>query len=122
MEKYQFKPFDQVLVRYDGQSEWTTGIYSRIGKNVMNETVHVCAGGGMPYKECVPYNEETAHLLGTTKPYTAPQPKTYQVIFIAQNGDKHQVSYTDDEFKKFIETAVLNNKDVSNFDVRRICG
>jgi hypothetical protein len=85
-----------------------------------SENSHVCTHGIWNY--CIPYNEETKQLLGTTKAYTPPQPKTYQVIFIAQNGDRHQVSYNDDEFKKFIETAVLNNKDVSNFDVRRICG
>ena len=118
--QFEFKPFDQVLVRYDGQSEWTAGIYSRIGKNAMDRTVHICAGGGLPYNECIPYNEETAHLLGTTKPYEQPKPKEYHVIFIAENGDRHQVPYTADEFKQFIIDVVLNNKDVQNFDVRRI--
>lgn len=118
MEKYQFKPFDQVLVRDENTEKWYPAHYKYY--NPTGEYPHIC--DEMGWKQCIPYNEETAHLVGTAKPYTPPQPKTYQVVFIAQNGDRHQVSYTDDEFKKFIETAVLNNKDVSNFDVRRICG
>lgn len=118
MEKHQFKPFDQVLVRDDDTHAWGCGIFSHYAEH--KKFKYACAGS--IYGQCIPYNETTAHLIGTNKPYTPPQPKTYQVVFIAQNGDRHQVSYTDDEFKKFIETAVLNNKDVSNFDVRRICG
>ena len=120
MEK-QFEPFECVLVRHDGQSEWTTGIYSRIGKNCTNETIHICAGGGLPYKECIPYNENTKHLLGTTKPYEQPKPKTYQVEWVSGNK-VGKVEYTDEEFENFIKTAVLHNKDISNFNVRKICG
>lgn len=112
MKKHQFKPFEHVLVRYDGQSEWTTGIYSRIGKNVMNETVHVCAGGGMPYKECIPYNKETAYLLGTTKPYKEPEPKVWKITCHKNN---QVFRFTNDEFKRFIESAVINNKDIQWF-------
>ena len=119
MEKNQFKPFDQVLVRDADTQPWKCGIFSHCDKN--ENLKYACVGS--LYAQCIPYNEETKHLLGTTKAYTPPQPKTYQVTLIAQNGsNRYQVSYTDDEFKKFIETAVLNNKDVSNFDVRRICG
>lgn len=114
--QFEFKPFDKVLVRDFDDDPWRAIHYSHFDE--MQK--HYC--GNSYWAQCIPYNENTAHLLGTTKAYTPPQPKTYQVIFIAQNGDKHQVSYTDDEFKKFIETAVLNNKDVSNFDVRKICG
>lgn len=116
MEKNQFKPFDKVLVRDLSYEKWRVNFYSHTN----DHNKYVCVSSIWNY--CIPYNEETAHLVGTKDEYKPQQPKTYQVIFIAQNGDRHQVSYTDDEFKKFIETAVLNNKDVSNFDVRKICG
>lgn len=118
MENYQFKPFEQVLVREDDNSLWKCQIYSHILIK-SDKPYYMCMGH--LYEQCIPY-KGNEHYYRTKNKYVAPQPKTYQVIFIAQNGDKHQVSYTDDEFKKFIETAVLNNKDVSNFDVRRICG
>lgn len=114
--QFEFKPFDQVLVRYDEQSEWTAGIYSRIGKNITNATVHVCVGGGLPYNECIPYNEETAHLLGTNKPYEPPQPKEYHV-WTSGSFDEWM---TEDEFQNFIKTAVINNKDITDFHVLRI--
>ena len=116
MEKNQFKPFDKVFVRDSSSERWRANFYSHIDKN----NKHVCMSSTWNY--CIPYNEETACLVSTNNEYKPQQPKTYQVIFITQNGDRHQVSYTDDELKKFIETAVLNNKDVSNFDVRKICG
>ena len=116
MEKNQFKPFDKVLVRDSSSERWRANFYSHIDKN----NKHVCVSSTWNY--CIPYNEETACLVSTNNEYKPQQPKTYQVIFITQNGDRHQVSYTDDEFKQFIETTVLNNKDVSNFDVRKICG
>ena len=116
MEKNQFKPFDKVLVRDSSSQQWRVNFYSHTDGN--NKYVCICS----IWNYCIPCNEETAHLVGTNDEYKPQQPKTYNVIFIAENGDRHQVSYTDDEFKKFIETAVLNNKDVSNFDVRKICG
>ena len=114
--QFKFKPFDQVLVRYDDQSEWTAGIYSKIGKNITNATVHVCVGGGLPYNECIPYNEETAHLLGTNKPYEPPQPKEYHV-WTSGSFDEWM---TEDEFQNFIKTAVIHNKDITDFHVLRI--
>lgn len=117
MEKYQFEPFQRVLVRDYNNCPWKATHYSHYDKH---QECHYCTDNC--WNICIPYNEETAHLLGTTNAYVPPQPKTYQVVFVTPNGDRHQESYTDDEFRKFIETAVLNNKDVSNFDVRRICG
>lgn len=118
MEKDQFKPFDKVLVRDCDTHPWRINFFSHYMPKYTDRG-YVCASG--TFNQCIPYNEETAHLVGTNNEYKPLQPKTYNVIFVAQNGDRHQVSYTDDEFKKFIETAVLNNKDVSNFDVRKIC-
>ncbi len=115
MEKHQFKPFDQVLVRDSNSGTWRANFYS----NLDNTEDHVCISG--IWNQCIPYNEETAHLLGTTKAYTPPQPKTYHVEW-GIDSQMEQQDYTDEEFENFIKTAVLRNKDISNFKVTRICG
>ena len=67
-KKYEFKPFDKVLVRdyledkwmpnffscYDGTSEYKYGCIAGNSDNVVFS------------KYCIPYNDETKHLLGTT--------------------------------------------------------
>ena len=67
-KKYEFKPFDKVLVRdyledkwmpnffscYDGTSEYKYGCIAGNSDNVVFS------------KYCIPYNEETAKLIGTT--------------------------------------------------------
>lgn len=53
------KPFDKVLVRKFSISEWQCGIFSHQHFHqyfVYNDT----------YKFCIPYNDETKHLVGTT--------------------------------------------------------
>lgn len=59
-EKYQFKPFDKVLVR-DDDGVWFAGIFSHLRK----DGEFLCVGAGL-WEQCIPYNEHTAHLLGTT--------------------------------------------------------
>lgn len=61
-QEFEFKPFDKVLVRDDSDDVWQANIFSRIEKDV--EYPYRCINGG--YHECLPYNEQTAHLLGTT--------------------------------------------------------
>lgn len=119
MEKHQFKPFDQVLVRNSDKGKWSICHY---GYKIIEDgrETHMCSVGAGFY-QCIPYNEETKHLLGTTEAYTPPQPKTYWVEWVS-NGDAHRVEYTDEEFENFIKTAVLHNKDIQNFNVRKICG
>lgn len=54
------KPFDKVLVRKFSISEWRGGIFSHHQFHwgvVFNDT----------YKFCIPYNDETKHLVGTKK-------------------------------------------------------
>ena len=56
------KPFDRVITRNAYDDIWTANIFSHM--NSCGEYVTIgCAGG---YHYCLPYNEETAHLLGTT--------------------------------------------------------
>ena len=115
MEKHQFKPFDQVLVRDSNLGLWRANLYSHLS----NQNGHACIHGIWNY--CIPYNKETAHLLGTTKAYIPQQPKTYHVEW-GMDSQMEQQDYTDEEFENFIKTAVLRNKDISNFKVTRICG
>lgn len=117
MEKHQFKPFDQVLVRDSDKGKWLISHYGYETTGVERQ-VHVCSNGASFY-QCIPYNEETAHLLGTTKAYTPPQPKTYHVEW-GLDSQIEQQDYTDKEFENFIKTAVLKNKDIQNFNVRKI--
>lgn len=66
-----FKPFDKVLVRDSGDEHWQPALFSWKLKN--EEYCYGVAGGidePVFYRQCIPYNEETAHLVGTTDPYT----------------------------------------------------
>lgn len=60
--KWTPKPFDRVITRVDDDAIWTANIFSHIDQH--GEYVTIGCVGGFPY--CIPYNEETAHLLGTT--------------------------------------------------------
>jgi hypothetical protein len=56
------KPFEKVLIkRPDGQ--WTCNFFSDMSLEPENEKVY-CVG--MIGYECIPYNEETKHLVGTS--------------------------------------------------------
>lgn len=60
--KWTPKPFDRVITRVDDDAIWTANIFSHIDQH--GEYVTIGCVGGYPY--CIPYNEKTAHLLGTT--------------------------------------------------------
>lgn len=55
------KPFDRVVTRVDDDAIWSANIFSHIDQ--YGEYVAIgCVGG---YHYCLPYNDETAHLIGT---------------------------------------------------------
>lgn len=56
------KPFDKVITRVDVNAIWTANIFSHIDQYGEYNTIG-CVGG---YPYCLPYNEETAKLIGTT--------------------------------------------------------
>jgi hypothetical protein len=58
--KCEFKPFDKVLSRRCSKDYWVLNFYSH-----KTDYYHVCIDGSSNL-DCIPYNEETAHLLGTT--------------------------------------------------------
>ena len=56
------KPFDKVITRVDVNSIWTANIFSHVDQHGKYVTIGCISG----YTYCLPYNEETAHLIGTT--------------------------------------------------------
>lgn len=54
------KPYDKVVVRASRALNWKIGFFSHIG----TYGEYSCAGA--EYDVCIPYNEETRHLVGTT--------------------------------------------------------
>ena len=58
---HTLQPFDKVLVRDGILSEWTCTLFSHIINNLPFPVY--CSGGYFRY--CIPYNEDTKHLVGT---------------------------------------------------------
>lgn len=58
--KCKFKPFDKVVVRDTEYSTWCADLFSHIDVDYR----YACVGATWNF--CIHYNEETAHLLGTT--------------------------------------------------------
>lgn len=60
--KWTPKPFDRVIARNAADDVWTANIFSHMDSHGEYVTI-ACVGG---YTHCLPYNEETAKLIGTT--------------------------------------------------------
>ena len=58
--KVELKPFDKVLVRDFGSQAWQVSLFGYKD----SDSYYCCNGSG--WNQCIPYNEETARLLGTT--------------------------------------------------------
>ena len=58
------KPFDKVLVRDSNLGNWKNLFFSYI---IERETCYPYFCLNNQYKYCIPYNEDTKHLVGTTK-------------------------------------------------------
>ena len=97
MSEVKFEPFQKVLVRDENEDEWHADFFSHI-----YDGIYVCVGH--PWKECLPYNDETAHLLGTTDSPTPPEPEF-------KWGDKVVVRDSDKEtWHPAIFTQIIENK------------
>lgn len=59
-----FKPFDKVLVRDNIDEKWLLSIFGCYEDEVDKDYPYVCLNGRYCY--CIPYTEQTAHLIGTT--------------------------------------------------------
>lgn len=59
------KPFDKVLVRDGNARNWVCDFFSHIGEPYNIYIFISIVGGG--FKQCIPYNDDTKHLVGTTE-------------------------------------------------------
>lgn len=60
------QPFDKVLVRVDNKSIWEPDFFGYKGENY--DTYVMCISDRIlveSWEQCIPYNEETKHLVGT---------------------------------------------------------
>ena len=65
--KCEFKAFDKVLCRNSKDDTWEADFFARLTRKEIDYTQsgkYLCVGDLWMY--CIPYNEDTAHLLGTT--------------------------------------------------------
>lgn len=58
------KPFDKVLVRDREQGYWRINLFSHYVHNENNRRRYYCIHD-ISYKYCIPYNDDTKHLVGT---------------------------------------------------------
>ena len=58
------KPFDRVLIRDRDDDNWCCDLFSHIEEE--NRDYRYVASGFFYYKFCIPYNDDTKHLVGTT--------------------------------------------------------
>ena len=58
------QPFDKVLVQYSNSENWMVQLFSYIMEGEKYEP-YACIAYN--YKYCIPYNDDTKHLVGTTE-------------------------------------------------------
>ena len=66
-KKCEFKPFDKVLCRNSKDDTWEADFFARITQkeiDYIQSGKYLCVGD--LWMHCIPYNEDTKHLLGTT--------------------------------------------------------
>lgn len=66
-KKFEFKPFDKVLCRNSKDDTWEADFFARLTRkeiDFIQSGKYLCVGD--LWMHCIPYNEQTAHLLGTT--------------------------------------------------------
>lgn len=59
------QPFDRVLTRNSYDCHWCCAIFSHIGE--LGGTLYKYVTTGSSFKYCIPYNDDTKHLVGTTE-------------------------------------------------------
>lgn len=114
--QFEFKPFDQVLVRDEDDQSWSPATYKFYDDD---DSMHAC-DGFIRWKQCIPYNDETKHLANTTNPYEPKQKEIKYEVTFGFGKNLTVESFNEMEFKRFIGTAVCHNKDVKDFTVNVI--
>lgn len=66
INSYRFTPFEKVLVRDDNNGKWMPNFFRKYEPDAMYPYMII---NGIGYRECIPYNEETKHLIFTTQNY-----------------------------------------------------
>lgn len=61
--RFKFEPFDKVLVRDKDTDSWTCDFFVRIKEDSSYFCIRTY------WEQCIPYNDDTKHLLGTCDPY-----------------------------------------------------
>lgn len=64
-EEPRFEPFQKVLTRDKEENDWIADFFSHYDKD--QDFPYVCVGA--KWKYCIPYNDSTKHLLGTSDDY-----------------------------------------------------
>lgn len=59
------KPFDRVIARYTPNSKWRCTFFSHLIDD--ERCIHKYITSDYSYPFCIPYNDETKHLVGTTE-------------------------------------------------------
>ena len=62
-DPHTLQPFDKVLGFYDAKEEWECAFFSHF---IEDNCYPVVCVGSMNYSRCIPYNDETKHLVGTS--------------------------------------------------------
>ena len=62
--KYNFKPYDKILVRDSDDEVWGCDFFSHYEDD---STQEVIGTSSVKWLICIPYNDETAHLVGINK-------------------------------------------------------
>lgn len=71
--KYEFKPFDKVVARTGkGNFAWNVDFFSHIINPFYDNGINYFCIGGI-YSQCLPFNDRTAKLIGTTDDYEEEQ-------------------------------------------------
>lgn len=67
--RFKFEPFDKVLVRDGDNDRWQPAFFSVLKEDSAEKFGVI--DGYIPtfYSQCIPYNDDTKHLLGTYDPY-----------------------------------------------------
>lgn len=71
--EHTFKKFDPVLVRDSDGEPWRLGVFDSM-RYKDNSVYKYTLMGCISYAQCIPLNEKTEHLLGTTEDYKEEQP------------------------------------------------
>lgn len=72
----EFNPFDRVLVRDSNEEHWAISLFARKLIDISDGLVYKYeCSNGTTWNYCIPYNEQTAHLLGTTEDYVGTKQK-----------------------------------------------